>query len=227
MQIENTSPDAFPVRCVTVWGRRALEWHSRGQRFDPDYLHQTWSRKTSGFFFICCLRGEQARSADLQGTPLAKNLCRELESRKAVCSWPRDEWFQIFGEGRPTPEFSWKFQNFWKKVLTVGLSGSILNKSTAQSTAANKIWGYSSAGRALEWHSRGQRFDPAYLHQLKKGYTGEETLLCFRTKRDRASRSIMTDQFHLVLWHMRPNRTLTRSDWIQHFANATYFCIHS
>ena len=24
--------------------------------------------------------------------------------------------------------------------------------------------GYSSAGRALEWHSRGQRFDPAYLH---------------------------------------------------------------
>ena len=27
------------------------------------------------------------------------------------------------------------------------------------------IWGYSSAGRALEWHSRGQRFDPAYLHQ--------------------------------------------------------------
>ena len=22
-------------------------------------------------------------------------------------------------------------------------------------------------GRALEWHSRGQRFDPAYLHQIK------------------------------------------------------------
>ena len=30
------------------------------------------------------------------------------------------------------------------------------------------IWGYSSAGRALEWHSRGQRFDPAYLHHLKE-----------------------------------------------------------
>jgi hypothetical protein len=29
------------------------------------------------------------------------------------------------------------------------------------------IWGYSSAGRALEWHSRGQRFDPAYLHQKR------------------------------------------------------------
>ena len=28
------------------------------------------------------------------------------------------------------------------------------------------FWGYSSAGRALAWHARGQRFDPAYLHHL-------------------------------------------------------------
>ena len=27
-------------------------------------------------------------------------------------------------------------------------------------------WGYSSAGRALAWHARGQRFDPVYLHQF-------------------------------------------------------------
>ena len=26
---------------------------------------------------------------------------------------------------------------------------------------ASHNWGYSSAGRALEWHSRGPRFDPA------------------------------------------------------------------
>ena len=32
-------------------------------------------------------------------------------------------------------------------------------------SVAYPIRGYSSAGRALEWHSRGQRFDPAYLHQ--------------------------------------------------------------
>ncbi len=25
-------------------------------------------------------------------------------------------------------------------------------------------WGHSSAGRALQWHCRGQRFDPAWLH---------------------------------------------------------------
>ena len=29
-----------------------------------------------------------------------------------------------------------------------------------------QMWGYSSAGRALAWHARGQRFDPAYLHHF-------------------------------------------------------------
>src|SRR5206468_1408859 len=29
------------------------------------------------------------------------------------------------------------------------------------------LWGISSAGRALEWHSRGQRFNPAILHSRK------------------------------------------------------------
>ena len=32
------------------------------------------------------------------------------------------------------------------------------------------IRGCSSVGRALEWHSRGQRFDPAYLHIKLKCY---------------------------------------------------------
>ena len=27
-------------------------------------------------------------------------------------------------------------------------------------------WGHSSAGRALAWHARGRRFDPAWLHQI-------------------------------------------------------------
>jgi hypothetical protein len=27
------------------------------------------------------------------------------------------------------------------------------------------FWGYSSVGRALAWHARGQQFDSAYLHQ--------------------------------------------------------------
>ena len=29
------------------------------------------------------------------------------------------------------------------------------------------LWGYSSVGRAFEWHSKGQRFETAYLHQIK------------------------------------------------------------
>ena len=28
------------------------------------------------------------------------------------------------------------------------------------------MWGHSSAGRALAWHARGRRFDPAWLHQI-------------------------------------------------------------
>lgn len=41
--------------------------------------------------------------------------------------------------------------------------------------------GYSSAGRALAWHARGQRFDPAYLHQsrcrtVRKGHVQVTTL---------------------------------------------------
>ena len=39
-------------------------------------------------------------------------------------------------------------------------------------------WGYSSAGRALAWHARGQRFDPAYLHH-------EDTQFCLKSPSSR------------------------------------------
>ncbi len=45
------------------------------------------------------------------------------------------------------------------------VSGSIPLSSTKFCTQriwyVKKSWGYSSAGRALAWHARGQRFDPA------------------------------------------------------------------
>ncbi|CRL88184.1 hypothetical protein AL505_130035 [Escherichia coli] len=45
------------------------------------------------------------------------------------------------------------------------VSGSIPLSSTKFCTQqiwyVNDSWGYSSAGRALAWHARGQRFDPA------------------------------------------------------------------
>src|SRR5699024_5991449 len=43
------------------------------------------------------------------------------------------------------------------------VSNTLYNR--IRNTQSTPTWGYSSAGRALEWHSRGQRFDPAYLHQ--------------------------------------------------------------
>ena len=39
-----------------------------------------------------------------------------------------------------------------------------------------KIWGISSAGRALAWHARGQRFDPAILHQKARYFAGSMVL---------------------------------------------------
>ena len=40
--------------------------------------------------------------------------------------------------------------------------GEITKQVTEQLRCMKKkfLWGYSSAGRALEWHSRGQEFDP-------------------------------------------------------------------
>ena len=44
---------------------------------------------------------------------------------------------------------------------------------------AHLFWGYSSVGRALAWHARGQRFDPAYLHQIKQGLRWKSRSLIF------------------------------------------------
>ena len=38
-----------------------------------------------------------------------------------------------------------------------------------QEPANGVIGGHSSAGRALQWHCRGHRFDPGWLHQLNQG----------------------------------------------------------
>ena len=53
--------------------------------------------------------------------------------------------------------------SFFEKTIDKSASFDIIDNVPNELN----IWGYSSAGRALEWHSRGQRFDPAYLHQAK------------------------------------------------------------
>ena len=52
-----------------------------------------------------------------------------------------------------------KNTSFLKKLLTRIVLADILT--------IVPVRGYSSAGRALDWQSRGQRFDPANLHQRK------------------------------------------------------------
>src|SRR5882672_5430466 len=44
------------------------------------------------------------------------------------------------------------------------LCSGFCNQRVAQG-ALDKLRGHSSAGRALAWHARGRRFDPAWLHQ--------------------------------------------------------------
>ena len=63
---------------------------------------------------------------------------------------------------RPYVSFGIFAPHFFIFLLTNPRAPVIIQKLSA---IAGGIWGYSSAGRALEWHSRGQRFDPAYLHQ--------------------------------------------------------------
>ncbi len=50
-----------------------------------------------------------------------------------------------------------------------------LQALTTACIISDSPWGYSSAGRALAWHARGQRFDPAYLHHID--LTAHESLL--------------------------------------------------
>ncbi len=57
--------------------------------------------------------------------------------------------------------------SFFEKTIDKSASFDIIDSVPNELN----IWGYSSAGRALEWHSRGQRFDPAYLHQTGIGRT--------------------------------------------------------
>ena len=54
---------------------------------------------------------------------------------------------------------------FSKKALHIPKTCGTIAKQSRRTDSPSHIWGRSSAGRALEWHSRGHRFDPDRLHQ--------------------------------------------------------------
>ncbi len=60
--------------------------------------------------------------------------------------------------------WSWTFE---RMLLMDGCMQKMFD-STPMNPYITPHRGHSSAGRALEWHSRGQRFDPAWLHQIKR-----------------------------------------------------------
>ena len=58
-------------------------------------------------------------------------------------------------------------REFFNLVIDIGaaewLNGAVF-------VSQKRMWGYSSVGRALEWHSRGQGFDSPYLHHFRNPF---------------------------------------------------------
>ena len=54
----------------------------------------------------------------------------------------------------------------WSRGFAIG---SIRHQFRTRPSRHRVLWGHSSVGRALEWHSRGQGFDSPWLHQISVG----------------------------------------------------------
>ena len=63
-----------------------------------------------------------------------------------------------------------------------GWRGTRPRSSSGRRRRMRRMRGHSSAGRALAWHARGQRFDPAWLHQI------------FRTQRERSGKTAVASR---------------------------------
>ena len=63
----------------------------------------------------------------------------------------------------PNGSLAWRYSK--RKFFWENTQKQFTN--TNQSCIITKQWGCSSVGRALEWHSRGRRFDPDHLHHYQ------------------------------------------------------------
>ena len=88
-------------------------------------------------------------------------------------------------------------QKIPKKLLTISLWAGIITHVVRSTTPNDKpAWGISSAGRALAWHARGQRFDPAILHHTVRTRTrfftkkGSGTFFVYRKFCGRTTQSV-------------------------------------
>ena len=90
-----------------------------------------------------------------------------IASKPAPTKASRWVWASIYGAGKVS---GCSHGKFFLKSLKISLTAypSSLNMRPVHTATRNKqqqhaavtVWGYSSAGRALAWHARGQRFDP-------------------------------------------------------------------
>ena len=64
-------------------------------------------------------------------------------------------------------------------VLTNNFPADIIVKSSQRTGTNNRIWGLSSAGRALRSHRRGQGFDSPRLHQKSTRFARALSIFTF------------------------------------------------
>ena len=94
-----------------------------------------------------------------------------------------------------------------------------------------KIWGISSAGRALAWHARGQRFDPAILHQKARYFAGSMVLFfllkpifwgCIASPAPFSKKNVC----HPAVQHYNNNRIRAKTKWMppSKFREASIYC---
>ena len=55
-----------------------------------------------------------------------------------------------------------------KKMVQQGKNNLDLSPKIGYNEIRWKTWGYGAVGSALEWHSRGRRFESVYLHQRNR-----------------------------------------------------------
>ena len=94
-----------------------------------------------------------------------------------------------------------------------------------------KIWGISSAGRALAWHARGQRFDPAILHQKSTVLRGKYGAFLFAEADFLGLRCFACTVFkksvcHPPVQHYNNNRIQAKTKWMppSKFREASIYC---
>jgi hypothetical protein len=93
--------------------------------------------------------------AQTQHEPPDNSLCEQAWS-VLDSSWLHEAW--LFSQ-RLSPQ-----ENYFHRAFVSG-KGLTANPTPRYTS---KSWGCSSAGRALEWHSRGQGFDPPQLHHYHR-----------------------------------------------------------